>query len=251
MLFKDVLKYSTSTCTIIPTQHPLEHQLKTAQELLLCKCFCGKEFKVGAHKLIGRTALSGCGCVKKRPPSELLGTKRGQLTVVKILGGYYRNKKRRSGHSYKLLCSCECGRQRIVDKYNFLHDRVHTCGNVKHRKNLNKEQALNKLISIYRKDIENEGCKWLITKEEVLNKFTSNCEWCGVEPYRLIQTALQTIFYNHIAINDPKEHVTFANTITLCNICNYAKKKHPKEELEDWKERFIAFSKKKLDNAGK
>lgn len=59
---------------------------------------------------------------------NVIGQKFGMLTVIGEAGGRL------------VLCRCECGNEKIADKFNLISDKVYSCGCVK-RKGLRKSKV--------------------------------------------------------------------------------------------------------------
>lgn len=83
---------------------------------ILCKCDCGNE------KVVPQTSLTdgfvkSCGCITRgrKPVPIAPGTRFGMLTVV-------------SSDGNDILCRCDCGNEKTVNKYSLTHGNTKSCG---------------------------------------------------------------------------------------------------------------------------
>lgn len=81
---------------------------------VLCRCDCGTE-KIAARKNVMRGQVSTCGGTVHRVKS-VVGKRFGRLTVIKELG------------NQKILCRCDCGTEKIINKSNVTSGKVISCG---------------------------------------------------------------------------------------------------------------------------
>lgn len=83
----------------------------------LCRCKCGTRRKVEGKSLRNGTSAS-CGC---KPHHELSGKKFGEWTVI----SYSDNK---DGKGTRWLCTCSCGKNRVVHSSELLRGASKSCG---------------------------------------------------------------------------------------------------------------------------
>ena len=134
-----------------------------------CECICGERRMVYRDNLLGDKSHGCTGCsVREKHKQELLGQKSGRLTVI----GFTEGKK------YKLICQCECGNIKEVDKACFRSGKSKSCGCL--RRDLVRENQTRKLevgktyghITVLEKIYHNDGTPptWRV-----------RCELCGKE----------------------------------------------------------------------
>ena len=91
-----------------------------------CVCDCGNECVVLSTNLLSGTTKS-CGCLKKESivkahKIDMIGKKFGKLLVLSELT------ERDSDGSYKYLCECECGNQKIISGCSLRSGMTTSCG---------------------------------------------------------------------------------------------------------------------------
>lgn len=84
-----------------------------------CQCECGNTIIAKRCNLI-RGATKSCGCVNRIDATDIIGKKFGRLLVLSIAG------KRRSNYCYN--CKCDCGNEKVVNRYALLHGTIQSCG---------------------------------------------------------------------------------------------------------------------------
>lgn len=92
-----------------------------------CRCDCGNIIEAEKYNVLSGHTKS-CGCLKKKQKpilNNITGKKINRLTVLKELGGN------------KILCRCDCGTEKILNKYFVINGIVKSCGCL--RKELTKE----------------------------------------------------------------------------------------------------------------
>jgi hypothetical protein len=149
--------------------------------LLSCQCSCGSCPKwVSAYSVFhGQT--KSCGCLTKmNERQEVVGKKFGKLT---ILG--HRVNKRPSGQTYvQLLCECDCGVTKYIDKQEVKDGQV-SCGCMvkellSKRGNKNREAAI--YTNLYNSKIKSvskkKGMKYDIDLEEFIHMINQPCHYC-------------------------------------------------------------------------
>ena len=82
----------------------------------LCKCDCGNE-KIVPRPLLLKGHTTSCGCLPKgRKPAPILpGDRFGKLTVISV-------------DSPNVLCHCDCGNDKVVNRTNLLRGDTRSCG---------------------------------------------------------------------------------------------------------------------------
>ena len=112
-------------------------KLTGVKDLAECQCDCGKKAVVRISNLVKKNT-SSCGCqqysglsryyVLKREKTaqqcaQLVGQRFGRLTVVSVVPDV----------SNRLVCQCDCGKQKVVSKYFLLNHSTRSCGCLKIR----------------------------------------------------------------------------------------------------------------------
>lgn len=207
------------------------------KDRLVCLCDCGKETTTTISKLLGGHTQS-CGCSRRKLPIRMIGKKYNKLTVLEIVEHYYRIPGNNNTSSYKMLCKCDCGNTRLVDYQHLLYSAVKSCGCTVHC-NAKTGAAFNRIYSGYKKNAAYKHLEWSLTEGQAKFLLTQNCAWCGVEPYRISEAALENFFYNGIDRVDNDKGYYFDNCQTLCWPCNDAKGKRRNPECEEWLNRII------------
>ena len=83
---------------------------------LLCRCDCGNETVLWSYNVLSGHTTS-CGCRpngRKAAPIEP-GARFGMLTILSVEGS-------------KVLCRCDCGNEKLIDKYSVTKGRSRSCG---------------------------------------------------------------------------------------------------------------------------
>lgn len=99
---------------------------KNGKTYCKCVCSCGNEHIASISNLVTGSVKS-CGCKTmdfcwNGRRMDLAGMTFGKLTVIEMLYSY--------GNSNRThcKCSCECGKETIVDAWNLLHGYTSSCG---------------------------------------------------------------------------------------------------------------------------
>jgi len=75
-------------------------------------------------------------------------------------------------------CECICGKKLLIRSYS-LKNSIISCGC---KTNRVKDIALNQKYSTYKRDNDNKGFEWKLSKDEFKNIIQKKCYYCGVEP---------------------------------------------------------------------
>lgn len=104
-----------------------DERTSDGRRLWLCRCICGKHFKVALKGLRSGNTRS-CGCLKVeavRRNIDLTGQRFGAIMVEEVAGT---NK-----HGARVWrCQCDCGRQLTATTGDVRHGRVRSCGCRRH-----------------------------------------------------------------------------------------------------------------------
>lgn len=159
--------------------------IKNGRSYCKAKCnWCGKEFITQL-----RTLKKGKGCGCKKDTLFGLNKKFGKLTIIEFLGR-------------KAKCRCDCGKIKILDKYNVMFGTTKSCGCEKKRlitiKNRKHNKCKTKLYSLY-----------LAIKKRCYNKNSENYKWYGNKDIKICKEWLGEEgflnFYNWATNNGYKD----------------------------------------------
>ena len=84
---------------------------------VLCKCDCGRETSITINSL-KRGSTKSCGCLIRS--EVIIGKKYNKFTILKDLGSV--------NGSTRVLCKCDCGKERDVDFYSLKKGTSKSCG---------------------------------------------------------------------------------------------------------------------------
>lgn len=123
------------------------------------------------------------------PRIDLTGKKYNHLTILQELGGG------------KILCRCDCGNEKIFDKYNVTGGNTKSCGCLRKIKNDYTGKKFNNLTII--KELENNKvlCHCDCGNEKILNKYdvtSGNIKSCGCLKNQIIDYTGKK--FNHLTI---------------------------------------------------
>jgi hypothetical protein len=159
---------------------------------------------------------------------NLLNKRFDRLLVIELVG---RNKYGRA----LWQCVCDCGNTTQKTTTDLLSRKYgKSCGCL--TKELRKKQinpnikppgeaAKNKLMTAYRRSAEVRGKQFLLTKEQAVKLFESNCFYCGSEPSNLMSAKTYNggYIYNGIDRIDSEKDYTVENSVSCCFLCNRMK----------------------------
>lgn len=123
------------------------------------------------------------------PRIDLTGKKYNHLTILQELGGG------------KILCRCDCGNEKVFDKYNVTGGNTKSCGCLRKIKNDYTGKKFNNLTII--KELENNKvlCHCDCGNEKILNKYdvtSGNIKSCGCLKNQIIDYTGKK--FNHLTI---------------------------------------------------
>ena len=97
-------------------------ETKNGCHTVLCRCECGEMISVPPFKLwSGQYKSCGCGRGKRTDPSEMIGKKFGNLTVLDLTDHLIRGTR-------TYLCQCDCGNLTYVLPCNLKNGNTKSCG---------------------------------------------------------------------------------------------------------------------------
>ena len=155
-------------------------------------------------------------------------------------------------------CEClECNNDFVVDGRNVrsgLSKRCLECGH-KHGHELQKgtvrtkrtanESAHHYMFIRLKKDAIYRGKSWSLTEEQVKTLITSNCNYCGSEPFNVChplkhqglsqaRTEEAALVRNGIDRLDSSKGYEEGNVVSCCAVCNNAKSTMSTEDFKNW-----------------
>jgi len=95
----------------------------------ICRCNCGKDCEVHAHKLKSGHTRS-CGCLHNEAVSDLSSRRFGKLVVIEDSG-----ERRKGSGGVIWKCRCDCGQEKLIRQDSLVSGRTTSCGCVKSRGN--------------------------------------------------------------------------------------------------------------------
>jgi len=213
----------------------------------LCKCECGKEKVISGYGL-KYDDIKSCGCLRKEIAKkkreakslDMVGKKFGRLTVINK--DYSQNKYLKYPY---LLCRCECGTEKIINKSALMAGHTRSCGCL-NKENVKKWAEGNKLafglsnkrsvIRIYKKMAKKRGYIFNLSDEQSINIMQQDCYYCGAKPNNISTSkrSFGDFIYNGIDRVDNERDYTIDNVVSCCKICNIAKNNLTLQEFQDW-----------------
>lgn len=125
-------------------------------------------------------------------------------------------------------CKCDCGNISDTIIYSLIKGATTSCGckfGVKAKTNRHKS-ALNKVYSDYKHKAKIRKIEWNLSKEEVIDLVSKNCNYCGLPPSNTVKVHTMkntTTKYSGIDRVDPSKGYAITNCVPSCAQCNYAK----------------------------
>lgn len=137
-----------------------------------CICECGNEIDVTKSNL---ERQKSCGCLRKK---DLTGQKFGKLTALRIV-------KKDVFGNYFWLCSCDCGREKVIQGESLSIGATKSCGCIKMKDLVG--QKFNRFTVLKRAESDKRGrsrwfCKCDCGTEKIVNEnalLTGSIKSCG------------------------------------------------------------------------
>lgn len=184
------------------------------------------------------------------------GIQYGRLTVLANKG------KDENGH-YLWKCICSCGNTKVVTSNNLSSGKSQSCGclkiealrKVQYKPAKDRESTI--LKHQYSHVVKRHNKKEMIGEVMSLSTFkilsTSNCEYCGQEPERVIEDrscyskSTKKILGHSIKINgidrvDNSIGYTYENSAPCCSRCNFAKHTMSRGDFLQWIQKVYDFN---------
>lgn len=140
------------------------------------------------------------------------------------------------------ICKCDCDNiTKPIPGYRLKSGSTKKCfkcstkTNVKMRKEYG-ESARNSLIRRYKENAKNHNREFLLTQEEMIIFFQSNCYYCGRKPYSEIKgnKAFGSYTYNGIDRKNNDVGYIKENCVSCCKECNYKKHTQNIDDFFKW-----------------
>lgn len=183
-----------------------------------------------------------------KPRQKILGRRYGRLTALRY-DGFYRIGKRRWA---MVLCRCDCGKRRRVRANSLSSGNTTSCGCYKAELDSqvwSTDYVERQLYYHYRINAVKRDRAFELSYERFYKMIHSPCFYCGSPPstYRAIKKKRHTheLWFNGIDRKDNDRGYTVTNSVTCCKICNHAKHVESYQDFMAWRERMIAYGKKK------
>lgn len=169
---------------------------------------------------------------------DLMGKKFSRLRVIKRAD----NNK----HGMAMwLCSCECGKEKIIGGYHLREGHTRSCGCL-YKENTNRRLSLGlanmrRTIYCYKQNAKNRGLEYNLTEEQFKETTQRSCYYCGIKSDGI---KYQNKYYGNYISNgldriDNTKGYTINNAVPCCRICNQAKSTLTLQEFKDWVKRLI------------
>ena len=172
---------------------------------------------------------------------DLTGLTFGRLTVVCLEGS------KRYGKSKKRIwrCICQCGNSTTVYTSALTSGNTKSCGCYHNSlsadngrrsrdKVANKMAGFNAVKDSYKRNAKKRSLDFNLTDEELIELFSSPCEYCGEFDSNTYNGSYFTFRYNGIDRVDNTQGYFIDNCVSCCKICNHAKRDLTYEEFLEW-----------------
>jgi len=184
---------------------------------------------------------------------DLTGATFGHLTVLKL--DHISSDKDGNHKTANWLCSCFCGKQKVVEGVYLRSRRLKfavSCGCHKLKALQDKRYiypqgyiGLKCLYANYKRRAKNKKIEFSIPFETFKALTSQNCVYCKSEPLQEIyqrKSSSDNIEYTKYSYNgldriDSSLGYTIDNVVPCCGICNTAKREFPVERLLQWIDR--------------
>lgn len=200
---------------------------KNIGRLITFECMCGNTKTVTYSNF---TKIRSCGCLNTRELKDkafcktmkldLVGQTFGGLTVI------YRNNK-----NGKWTCLCECGNTKDINGSDMKAGKITSCGC--HREN-KPRRFYNTLYCQYKSNAKKRKLDFSLDKESFKNLVSSNCRYCGVEPFQHLTSVYNDIAYIGIDRVDNTKGYIEDNVVSCCKHCNIAKRNLSEKQFFEW-----------------
>jgi hypothetical protein len=153
-------------------------------------------------------------------------------------------------------CVCDCGTETIVRGDAFTQkasNHTRSCGC------LQKEKAAengkkgylgfnvylkNCVLLNYKQRADKHGIEFKLSREEFMSFLDKSCAYCGNKNTNTMKNRRnkEVLKYNGIDRIDSNKGYSLDNTVSCCNVCNYAKSDMGKQEFLSWLKRAYEYN---------
>lgn len=177
-----------------------------------CKCGTKKLFR--SSQITNGKAKKQCGCEK-----DWTGKRFGKLIVLKKISGL-------GNHAAKILCQCDCGKEKIVWGGSLHQGSVRSCGCL--RQASEEQKCITIAFGNYERHAKRRSLPFNLSKEDFLNICLKDCFYCGTKNSNVTQrkTKYQGILrleHNGIDRKDNSKGYDLDNCVPCCKTCNRMK----------------------------
>lgn len=175
---------------------------------------------------------------------DLTGKRFGRLLVLERSG------TTPGTGSIQWLCKCDCGNEKLINGACLRReDTTESCGCLQDI--ARKEKALpsghasrNALYYEYKGHAKRRKLSWELLKEQFFLLTSSNCVYCGSEPYKIKFCASHNGTYTYNGIDRVNNDLGYLldNSVSCCARCNYAKGDMTKEEFLTWARKVVQYN---------
>lgn len=151
--------------------------------------------------------------------NDLVGKRFGKLVAKKLLG-------KEQGRAL-WLCECDCGSSIKTRRHNLTTYGKTSCGCQSARENL-----VSTVFKRYKKQAEQRGLQFTLTKDQLEDFIFSKCSYCGRRPENKL--ARINMKYNGIDRMNNKQGYNVGNCVSACKVCNKAKGTMSVREFHHW-----------------
>ena len=206
----------------------------------ICNCDCGNKNIIVVGRCLTENITTSCG---KCLINLAIGKRFDRLIVVA-----YDHTDDKWNAYFK--CICDCGTEKIINYKCLKRRQTKSCGCKKreHLYNLNKreigEACFNRIYAKYKKDANQRGYFFDLSKEYFKKLTKLNCYYCGQEPNNIAKNlyGMGDYIYNGIDRIDNTKGYEEKNVVSCCSICNHAKNSMTKEDFFNWVKKIYNFS---------
>lgn len=190
------------------------------------RCICGEIKTVSSTNF---KQIRSCGCLRrelkdiafcKTTKLDLVGQVFGGLTVIS------RNHK-----TGKWICKCECGSIKETNGTEMKAGKITSCGC--HREN-KPRRFYNTLYCQYKANAKKRKLEFNLDKEYFKELVSSNCRYCGCQPFQHLLSVYKDIPYIGIDRVDNTKGYVDNNVVSCCKHCNIAKRNLSEKDFFDW-----------------
>lgn len=180
-----------------------------------------------------------------------IGDKFGRITVIEVIS------------SERIRVKCDCGNEKIINKYNFYRAKhpTRSCGCLFKdcliaRNNAKKGIATKKhghsAITVihkgYRQGAKSRDIEFHLTRDKLEELVLLPCFYCGQKDSMVTKTDTYDYYHNGIDRIDSNLGYIDKNMVPCCSMCNRAKYTHTAKEFIDMCKRVAALHLEYDDN---